>query len=43
MEAMRFWRTTVGKKTVMAVTGVVMILFLVAHLAGNLLVLSRAC
>ena len=37
MEAMRFWRTTVGKKTVMAVTGVVMILFLVAHLAGNLL------
>ena len=43
MEAMRFWRTTVGKKMVMAVTGVVMILFLVAHLAGNLLgALSRA-
>jgi len=38
MEAMRFWRATVGKKMVMAVTGVVMILFLVAHLAGNLLV-----
>jgi succinate dehydrogenase / fumarate reductase, cytochrome b subunit len=38
MEAMTFWRTTVGKKMVMAVTGVVMILFLVAHVAGNLLV-----
>ncbi|MDQ2925117.1 MAG: succinate dehydrogenase cytochrome b subunit [Acidobacteriota bacterium] len=35
---MTFWRTTVGKKIVMAVTGVVMILFLVGHLAGNLLV-----
>ncbi len=38
MEAMTFWRTTVGKKMAMAVTGVVMILFLVAHVAGNLLV-----
>jgi len=38
METMTFWRTTVGKKMVMAVTGVVMILFLVAHLAGNTLV-----
>ncbi|CCB77774.1 MULTISPECIES: succinate dehydrogenase cytochrome b subunit [Streptomycetaceae] len=30
------WHSTVGKKTVMAVTGVLMLLFLVAHMAGNL-------
>ncbi|PWI41919.1 succinate dehydrogenase cytochrome b subunit [Streptomyces sp. ICBB 8177] len=30
------WRSTIGKKTVMAVTGVVMLLFLVAHMLGNL-------
>ena len=39
---MTFWRTTVGKKMVMAVTGVVMIVFLVGHLAGNLLVFRGA-
>lgn len=38
MRAIGFWGTTVGKKFVMAVTGVIMILFLIAHLAGNLLV-----
>ena len=32
------WRSTVGKKIVMAVTGVILIAFLVGHLAGNLLV-----
>lgn len=32
------WQSTVGKKTVMAVSGVVMILFLVFHVAANLLV-----
>jgi succinate dehydrogenase / fumarate reductase cytochrome b subunit len=31
-----FYRTTVGKKAVMAATGVVLVLFLVGHLLGNL-------
>ncbi|MDX3074324.1 succinate dehydrogenase cytochrome b subunit [Streptomyces sp. MI02-7b] len=30
------WGSTVGKKAVMAATGVIMLLFLVAHMAGNL-------
>jgi succinate dehydrogenase / fumarate reductase cytochrome b subunit len=34
--APRFWDTTVGKKAVMAVTGVVLAGFVVAHLLGNL-------
>lgn len=34
----RFWRRTIGKKIVMAVTGLVMIGFLVTHVAANLLV-----
>ncbi len=34
----RFWQSTVGKKTVMAASGLVMILFLVFHVAANLLV-----
>jgi len=34
----RFWRSTVGKKVVMAATGIIGIGFLVAHVAGNLLV-----
>jgi len=33
---LRFWRTTVGKKAVMAVTGVVLFGFVIAHLIGNL-------
>lgn len=32
----RIWRSTVGKKTVMAVSGVIMLLYLVAHMLGNL-------
>ena len=36
----RFWRSTIGKKIVMAVTGLVMIGFLVTHVAANLLVFS---
>jgi succinate dehydrogenase / fumarate reductase, cytochrome b subunit len=36
----QFWRSTVGKKIVMAVTGVIMILFVIGHLAGNLLVFA---
>ncbi|KUJ69251.1 succinate dehydrogenase [Streptomyces albus subsp. albus] len=30
------WRSTVGKKAVMAVTGLIMLAYLVAHLVGNL-------
>ncbi|MEO3844363.1 succinate dehydrogenase [Streptomyces sp. B22F1] len=30
------WRSTVGKKTVLAVTGLIMLAYLVAHLIGNL-------
>ena len=30
------WSSTIGKKAVMAVTGMVMVLFLVAHMVGNL-------
>jgi succinate dehydrogenase / fumarate reductase cytochrome b subunit len=33
---LRFWNTTVGKKAVMAATGVVLAGFLVGHLLGNL-------
>jgi succinate dehydrogenase / fumarate reductase cytochrome b subunit len=31
-----FWSTTIGKKTVMAVSGLVLLLFLLAHMLGNL-------
>jgi succinate dehydrogenase / fumarate reductase cytochrome b subunit len=31
-----FWASTLGKKVVMAVTGLIMIVFLVLHMAGNL-------
>ncbi len=33
---LRFWQTTIGKKTVMAVTGFLLFGFVVAHLLGNL-------
>lgn len=33
-----FWRSTIGKKVVMAVTGVLMVAFLIGHVLGNLLV-----
>ncbi len=36
--APNFWRTTNGKKVVMAVTGAIMFLFIIGHLLGNLLV-----
>lgn len=32
----RFWQTTVGKKAIMAVTGIILFGFVVGHLAGNL-------
>ncbi|MFJ9575704.1 succinate dehydrogenase [Streptomyces sp. NPDC101191] len=31
-----FWASTIGKKTVMAVSGLLMLAYLVAHVAGNL-------
>jgi succinate dehydrogenase cytochrome b subunit len=31
-----FWRSTLGKKVVMGVTGLIMIIWLVLHMAGNL-------
>jgi succinate dehydrogenase / fumarate reductase cytochrome b subunit len=34
--ALRFWDTTIGKKAVMAVSGVVLAGFVAAHLLGNL-------
>lgn len=34
--ALRFWDTTIGKKAVMAATGVVLAAFVVGHLLGNL-------
>ena len=37
-----FWRSTIGKKVVMAVTGVIMIGFVIGHVSGNLLVFRGA-
>ncbi len=34
--SLRFWQTTVGKKAVMAITGVILFGFVVGHLLGNL-------
>ena len=34
------WRTQIGKKVVMAVTGVVLVLFVLAHMLGNLKIFS---
>src|SRR5512138_2543688 len=31
-----FWRSLVGKKVVMAVTGVILLLYIVGHMLGNL-------
>jgi len=36
MSENRRWQTTVGKKVVMAITGLLLIGFLIVHLAGNL-------
>src|SRR5207249_201763 len=32
----RFWQTTIGKKAVMAVTGIILAGFVLGHLLGNL-------
>lgn len=37
-QASGFWRSTNGKKIVMAVTGCILFLFIVGHLLGNLLI-----
>jgi succinate dehydrogenase / fumarate reductase, cytochrome b subunit len=34
----RFYRSTIGRKVVMAVTGIVLVVYLIGHTAGNLLV-----
>jgi succinate dehydrogenase / fumarate reductase cytochrome b subunit len=36
------WRTVIGKKVVMAVTGVIMVLFVIAHMLGNLKIFAGA-
>ena len=38
----RFWRASIGKKVVMAVTGVIMFGFLIGHVLGNLQVFAGA-
>jgi succinate dehydrogenase / fumarate reductase cytochrome b subunit len=35
-----FWHTVIGKKVVMAVTGVVLVAFVIAHMLGNLKIFS---
>ena len=37
---LRFWETTVGKKAIMALTGIALFAFVVGHLLGNLQVYS---
>ncbi len=34
--SLRFWQTTVGKKAIMAVTGIILFGFIIGHLLGNL-------
>src|SRR5271154_6315219 len=36
VRVLRFWNTTVGKKAVMAVSGIILAGFVLAHLIGNL-------
>ena len=38
--AMAFWHTMIGKKVVMAVTGVVLVGFVLGHMLGNLKIFS---
>lgn len=38
----RFWRSTIGKKIVMAVTGVILVGFIIGHVLGNLIVFRGA-
>jgi succinate dehydrogenase / fumarate reductase cytochrome b subunit len=34
--SLRFWQTTIGKKAIMAVTGIILFGFVIGHLLGNL-------
>lgn len=38
----RFWNSTIGKKIVMAVTGIIGVLFVIGHMSGNLLMFKGA-
>jgi succinate dehydrogenase / fumarate reductase cytochrome b subunit len=38
----RFWDSTIGKKVVMAVTGIIGILFVIGHMSGNFLMFKGA-
>ena len=38
--ALAFWHTMIGKKVVMAITGVVLVGFVIAHMLGNLKIFS---
>jgi succinate dehydrogenase / fumarate reductase cytochrome b subunit len=38
--ATAYWQSSIGKKLIVAVTGIVMILFLAGHLTGNLLIFA---
>lgn len=38
MRVLAFWRSTIGKRIVIAVTGLIMVGFVVGHVSGNLLV-----
>ena len=38
----RFWDSTIGKKIVMAVTGIIGVLFVLGHMSGNLLMFKGA-
>ena len=42
MNPLRLYRSTIGKKIIMAVTGVIGIAFLIAHMAGNLQIFEGA-
>jgi succinate dehydrogenase / fumarate reductase cytochrome b subunit len=33
---LRFYRSTIGKKVIMAVTGLILVIFVIGHMAGNL-------
>ena len=39
---LRFYRSTIGKKVIMAVTGLVLVIFVIGHMAGNLQVFISA-
>jgi hypothetical protein len=36
----QFWRSTIGKKVVMAVTGIVLVGYILAHVTANLLIFA---